>query len=89
MFKWLMHKGTAAFERQWNYDAGYVHELIDIDPRAAWMFQRATGLGKYRKDVPLEVLFAAGITAVRAVRTAARARSSAWQWPSGWASIRR
>ena len=65
MFKWLMHKGTAAFERQWNYDAGYVHELIDIDPRAAWMFQRATGLGKYRKDVPLEVLFAAGITAVR------------------------
>jgi hypothetical protein len=65
MFKWLLHKGTAAFERQWNYDAGYVHELIDIDPRAAWMFQRATGLGKYRKDVPLEALFAAGITAVR------------------------
>ena len=47
MFKWLMHKGTKAFERQWNYDASYVHELIDIDPRAAWMFQRATGLGKY------------------------------------------
>ena len=65
MFKWLMHKGTRAFERQWNYDASYVHELIDIDPRAAWMFQRATGLGKYRKDVPLEALFAAGITAVR------------------------
>jgi len=65
MFKWLMHKGTKAFERQWNYDASYVHELIDIDPRAAWMFQRATGLGKYRKDVPFEVLFAAGITAVR------------------------
>ena len=65
MFKWLMHKGTKAFERQWNYDASYVHELIDIDPRAAWMFQRATGLGKYRKDVPLDALFAAGITAVR------------------------
>jgi hypothetical protein len=65
MFKWLMHKGTAAFERQWNYDAGYIHELIDIDPRAAWMFQRATGIGKYRKDVPLDALAAAGITAVR------------------------
>jgi hypothetical protein len=48
-----------------EYDASYVHELIDIDPRAAWMFQRATGLGKYRKDVPLDALFAAGITAVR------------------------
>ena len=65
MFKWLMHRGTAAFERQWNYDASYLHELIDIDPRAAWMFQRATALGKYRKDVPLDALFAAGITAVR------------------------
>ena len=65
MFKWLMHRGTAAFERQWNYDASYVHELIDIDPRAAWMFQRATGLGKYGKGVPMDALAAAGITAVR------------------------
>ena len=40
MFKWLMHRGIAAFERQWNYDAGYVHEMIDADPRAAWMFRR-------------------------------------------------
>lgn len=65
MLKWLMHRGVTAFERQWNYDASYVHELIDTDPRAAWMFQRATSLGKYRKDVPIDVLFAAAITAVR------------------------
>jgi hypothetical protein len=65
MVKWLMHRGVAAFERQWNYDASYVHELIEADPRAAWMFQRATSLGKYRKDVPVDALFAAGITAVR------------------------
>lgn len=65
MFKWLMHKGIRAFERQWNYDAAYVHEMIDADPRAAWMFQRATGLGKYRKDVPIEALAAAAITAVK------------------------
>jgi hypothetical protein len=65
MFKWLMHRGIKAFERRWNYDASYVHELIDIDPRAAWMFQRAASLGKYRKDVPVEVLAAAAITAVR------------------------
>jgi hypothetical protein len=39
--------------------------MIDVDPRAAWMFQRATSLGKYRKDVPADALFAAGITAVR------------------------
>ena len=65
MVKWLMRRGIAAFERQWNYDASYVHELIETDPRAAWMFQRATSLGKYRKDVPVDALGAAGITAVR------------------------
>jgi alkylhydroperoxidase family enzyme len=65
MFKWLMHRGVAGFERQWNYDASYVHELIEADPRAAWMFQRAAALGKYRKDVPVDALAAAAITAVR------------------------
>ena len=41
MFKWLMHRGTRAFERQWNYDASYVHELIDIDPPTAATFLRS------------------------------------------------
>ena len=65
MVRWLMRRGLAAFERQWNYDASYVHEMIEADPRAAWMFQRAAAIGKYRKDVPAAALFAAGITAVR------------------------
>ena len=65
MVKWLMHRGIAAFERQWNYDASYLREMVEISPRAAWMFQRATSLGKYRKDVPAAALAAAGITAVR------------------------
>jgi hypothetical protein len=54
-----------AFERKWNYDASYLKDIIDISPRAAWMFARATGLGNYRHDVPTAALFAAGITAVR------------------------
>lgn len=65
MVKWLMRRGLAAFERQWNYDARYMHEMIEADPRAAWMFQRAAALGKYRKDVPADAWAAAGITAVR------------------------
>ena len=65
MVKWLMKRGIAAFERQWNYDASYVHELIEADPRAAWMFSRAAAIGKYRKDVPPAVWAAAAITAVR------------------------
>ena len=65
MVKWLMRRGLAAFERRWNYDASYVHEIVDADLRAAWMFQRAAALGKYRKDVPADALAAAAITAVR------------------------
>jgi hypothetical protein len=65
MLKRLMHRAIGHFERQWNYDASYVHEMIDADPRAAWMFQRAASLGKYRKDVPVDALAAAAITAVK------------------------
>ena len=59
MLKWLMRRGLAAFERRWNYDASYLHEIVDAEPRAAWMFQRAAALGKYRKDAPADALAAA------------------------------
>jgi len=65
MLKWLMRRGLRAFERQWNYDAAYLHEIIEADPAAAWRFERATALGRYRKDVPADALAAAAITAVR------------------------
>lgn len=65
MLRWLMRRGVAAFERQWDYDASYVRDIIEADPLAAWRFQRATALGRYRKDVPVDALFAAAITAVR------------------------
>jgi len=65
MVKWLMSRGIAAFERRWNYDASYVHEIIEASPRAAWMFSRAAAIGKYRKDVPVAAWAAAAITAVR------------------------
>jgi hypothetical protein len=66
MLRWLLRRLTETFERKWNYDAGYLKEIIDISPRAAWMFARATRLGSYRRDVPIAALCAAGITAVRA-----------------------
>jgi alkylhydroperoxidase family enzyme len=66
MLRWLLRRLTEAFERKWNYDAGYLKEIIGISPRAAWMFARATSLGNYRRDVPVPALVAAGITAVRA-----------------------
>lgn len=63
--RWLMRRGVAAFERQWDYDASYLHEIIEASPRAGWMFSRAAAIAKYRKDVPPAAWAAAAITAVR------------------------
>jgi alkylhydroperoxidase family enzyme len=65
VLRWLFRRTVSAFERQWNYDASYLREMIDASPRAAWRFLQATKLGNYRRDVPMEALVAAGITAVR------------------------
>jgi len=65
MIKWALKKAVGKFERQWNYDASYMREIIDVSPRAAWLFSRAAALGQFRRDIPLEPWFAAGITAVR------------------------
>ena len=65
MVKWLMRKAIGKFERDWDYDASYMHDLIDASPRAAWLFSRAAALGQFRRDLPIEAWCAAGITAVR------------------------
>jgi hypothetical protein len=65
MIRWALHKAIDKFERQWKYDAGYMRDIIDASPRAAWLFSRAAALGRFRRDIPLEPWYAAGITAVR------------------------
>ena len=65
MIKLFLQRTIRKFERSWNYDASYLHDTIDASPRAAWLFSRATTLGQFRRDVPVEAWCAAGITAVR------------------------
>ena len=65
MIKWALRKAIGKFEREWKYDASYMRDIIDASPRAAWLFSRAAALGQFRRDVPIEPWFAAGITAVR------------------------
>jgi hypothetical protein len=60
-----MRRGVRAFERQWNYDASYLHAMIDASPRAAWLFSRVARLGTYRQGAPIDALSAAAIVAVR------------------------
>jgi alkylhydroperoxidase family enzyme len=65
MIKWLLRKAIERFERDWNYDASYMRDMIDASPRGAWLFSRVTALGQFRRDIPIGAWYAAGITAVR------------------------
>jgi hypothetical protein len=65
MLRWLFRRTVSAFERQWDYDASYLRDIIDASPHAAWRIFNAARLGTYSRDVPIEALIAAGITAVR------------------------
>ena len=65
MIQWALQRAVGKFEREWNYDASYMRDIIDASPRAAWLFSRAAALGQFRRDVPIEPWYAAGITAVR------------------------
>ena len=54
MLRWFLRRQIAAFERTWNYDAGYIREMIDVDTRAMMAFGKVQGLSRYRKGVPLD-----------------------------------
>jgi hypothetical protein len=55
MLKWLIHRKLAAFEKDFGYDASYMHHVLDVDFRAFTKFARAASIGHYRKDVPIDV----------------------------------
>jgi hypothetical protein len=79
MIKWVLRKAIGKFERDWNYDAGYMRDMIDISPRAAWLFSRVTALGQ-RSHLSHGLPPALPLCATR---TAAPVRS----WPSRWRNV--
>ena len=60
--KWLIHRRLAAFEKKFGYDVSYMHHVLDTDFGAFLQFSRATGVSRYRKDVPLDLYTAVGLT---------------------------
>src|SRR5215813_49828 len=42
--RWALRSAIDKFEREWNYDASYIRDMIDASPRAAWLFLRVPGL---------------------------------------------
>ena len=63
MLKWLFRRRLDAFDREFGYDSSYARELLDIDLGAFLKFAKVMGLTQYRKDVPADARFAAGIVA--------------------------
>ena len=64
MLRWFLRRQIAAFERTWNYDAGYLREMIEVDPRAVRALGKLQSISNYRRDVPPAVWAAAGIVSV-------------------------
>jgi hypothetical protein len=61
MFRWFMRRWIDKFERTWNYDASYMRDVLDADPRAVLAISKLDAMSAYRKDVPPAPYFAAAI----------------------------
>jgi hypothetical protein len=61
MLKWFLRRWIDKFERTWNYDASYMRDVLEADPRALMAFSKVQGIADYRKDVPPPVYCAAAI----------------------------
>lgn len=48
----LQHRLTERFERQWFYDASYLHEITEIAPETLVRFQVFQGLAAYQGSAP-------------------------------------
>jgi hypothetical protein len=66
MLKWFLRRWIDKFERTWSYDASYLRDVLDADPRALMAFSKVAGISNYRKDVPPAVYVAAGLVGVMA-----------------------
>ena len=60
MLRAILHRFVRRMERDFDYDASYVHEVVDASPVAAMKFSIATGMVPER-DAPAAALAAAGL----------------------------
>ncbi|MGQ0701033.1 MAG: hypothetical protein ACT4PZ_22675 [Panacagrimonas sp.] len=62
----FLHRQIARFERRYDYDMSYGHELLDISRPAFLRFARVTGMSTHREAVPLDAWYAAKLVATLA-----------------------
>jgi len=66
ILKKLMRPRLAAFERAYDYDMTYAHDILDVSPAALLKFNRLIGMARHREEVPLDAWYAAKLAATMA-----------------------
>jgi hypothetical protein len=66
MIGWLMRRRIRAFERDFHYDAGYLHDVLDADAGAFMRLNGLFGLARWRRGVPAAPWHAAKLVAAMA-----------------------
>jgi hypothetical protein len=63
MFKFFLHHIVAQMERRYDYDATYLHELVDTSAAGAVRYFTAQSYGRWQGPVPRDAWHAAAIGA--------------------------
>ena len=66
VIKGFIHQRIAAFEREFDYDMGYGHEMLDISFGAFRRFSSVMGIAKHRESIPPAPWYAAKLAATLA-----------------------
>ena len=64
MLSWLLKRRIDAFERDYGYDASYLRDMLAADVKSVIALWKVQGLSQYRKGVPREAWYAAGLAGV-------------------------
>jgi len=64
MLAWLIRRKIDGFQAQYDYDMSYVREMLDVSPKAAMLYSRATLLGRFNRGLPTDVYFVTKIAGV-------------------------
>jgi hypothetical protein len=66
MMKTIARRRLEAFEREWNYDAAYMHEILEAGGVEALIaVANLDKISNYRRDIPTEPYFVAKLAAIR------------------------
>lgn len=64
MLTWFIRRQIDEFERRYAYDTSYARHLLEVSPKAAMLYSKATQLGRFSHGVPTDVFFVTKIAGV-------------------------